>query len=882
MAGHQINALARRIADLETARLKAKQPNLGFSTIDGGAIQAVDQDEALTMIIGQQFDGTNTSAVVTGPTPPTPILPLVTPGVGILRIYWDGTFADDAVAPMDFTRVLAYAQPTSEYVGPDPLNQAIIVGQISSATGGEITAALEADVEYVVYLVAWTEAGKHSEASEVDFGTPQGLPDVSGPTDPPDASPELTAIGMTTSIMLRAQPVDATTSIIYQISTDYDPETGVGTWAALPDTPTRDQNYSTDTLADGITPLVQDTVYWFRALATNAIDDASMASSPVPASLDLDAVTVKADDVLTNRLDSVISVTGRMEVGSGWWDADDGLYLPGADNSITQFSVDGVTPHRIDGHFIGRSATFEDNTNLKGETVIQGTARAADGINAPTAEPGVSKSWASLTNDLSDSLFEDFGKGICQNITEGDQWVVVSSFFGAEIRSINKTTGALNPFILPSFSNFYPDGGIVNIGTSYYVLGKDSTRSNRWFVYRLNSSFAKVGEWEYTHESSSTFNPVIGTDGTNVVIARCAGPGSVNVGKPQIRTYVATTGVATAAGTTGAGLVTCDTALNTDLGGVYVGTADFGAARILVATSTGATVVNAFVATTGASANTHDFPRAGGSVIRGLMRDSTGFHTLGAKNVVWHYEEIPTSQTVDAVYTWFDGTGTTHETTPSPPATMAWSARSRLIISMPPAIEYGVAGTDVANGHRVYVGPTGGTLRLQATPAVGTDTVTLTSLNTGSATPPATNGFELVGSAPGELVSTAMDETGANPVWRLSGDGTIGRDSGIITPTGSFSGAGVRFRRFGQLVFVSGYVQRLSGFSTSFASTGIVIPLGFRPPADLVLPTTLIWSTNTDLSQSFGYQLTAAGSLEIRMNGATTNQLPINAVYYTD
>lgn len=171
MVDPQIRQLARRLSVLEKARLQSKQPNLGFSTIDAGAIQAVDEDENLTMIVGQQFDNTYTAAVVTGPTPPTPIVPYVTSQAGALRIYWDGTFANGDVAPMDFARVLAYAEPSSTYTGPEPLNQALIVGQFTSATGAELTAALDPGVEYVVYLVTWTQAGKYGTASAADTAT---------------------------------------------------------------------------------------------------------------------------------------------------------------------------------------------------------------------------------------------------------------------------------------------------------------------------------------------------------------------------------------------------------------------------------------------------------------------------------------------------------------------------------------------------------------------------------------------------------------------------------------------------------------------------------------------------------------------------------------
>lgn len=174
----QVQKLVRDIASLKRTVLGLKQANLGYSTIDGGAIQATDTNGDLTMIVGQQFDGTNAPTVVTGPTPPQPIIPGLTAVPGGLRIYWDGTYEDPtAVAPMDFARVLVYAKPLASYTVPEPTNQAIIVGQISSATGGEISVTLDPGVEYAVYFHAWSLAGKFSPSSNVATATPLGIPD---------------------------------------------------------------------------------------------------------------------------------------------------------------------------------------------------------------------------------------------------------------------------------------------------------------------------------------------------------------------------------------------------------------------------------------------------------------------------------------------------------------------------------------------------------------------------------------------------------------------------------------------------------------------------------------------------------------------------------
>lgn len=176
MGDHQIRVLARRLAVLEQQIRLRKQPSLAYSSIDDGALMATDADGNTTMVIGVQHDGTNGAAPIVGPTPPQPTLPLVTPAAGGLRVYWDGTFADGSVAPMDFARVVAYAVPSSVYTGPNPLDQTRIVGAFTSATGGEITAGL-APEEHAVYLVCWSQAGKFSPASDVALGSPSVVVD---------------------------------------------------------------------------------------------------------------------------------------------------------------------------------------------------------------------------------------------------------------------------------------------------------------------------------------------------------------------------------------------------------------------------------------------------------------------------------------------------------------------------------------------------------------------------------------------------------------------------------------------------------------------------------------------------------------------------------
>ena len=175
MPNYNVMDLAKRLSALERKILNTKQPTLNRSAIDGGAIQGMDDEGSLRTVIGEQFDGTHTVSVVTGPTPPTPTAPLLTPALGTVRTYWDGTFADGSMSPMDFRRVTVHAAPSKDFTGFDPTDQSTIIGTISTATGGEVTSALASGQEYVVQLFAWSQAGKFSQGSMAATVTPEGV-----------------------------------------------------------------------------------------------------------------------------------------------------------------------------------------------------------------------------------------------------------------------------------------------------------------------------------------------------------------------------------------------------------------------------------------------------------------------------------------------------------------------------------------------------------------------------------------------------------------------------------------------------------------------------------------------------------------------------------
>lgn len=220
-----VERLARRLTKLERdVRNAATQPRLANSAIDGGALSIVDVVTGYpTGIFGQQYDGTTSAAAVGGTFPVAPSQPFVTEIVGGLRIYWDGTYVDGSPTRMDFRRVTLHAVTDVDDI--DPLDPAQIVGEITIATGGEVTVGLPY-VEHFIYAVTWTEAGKFSVESDIAFGTPRFVssgdlePGTVGSTDglAPTVAPDVTGTPGFKSVMLTWDPITNADPVWYEIA----------------------------------------------------------------------------------------------------------------------------------------------------------------------------------------------------------------------------------------------------------------------------------------------------------------------------------------------------------------------------------------------------------------------------------------------------------------------------------------------------------------------------------------------------------------------------------------------------------------------------------------------------------------------------------------
>lgn len=161
-----LRELARKIASLEAAK-NSTRPQLGSSSLEDGAIREYDLDGTLVSQYGKQFDGTSAAAAFNGPPPPTPTQPVVEGGLSGLSVTWDGTFLNDAIVPMNFSRVEVYVStdPTFDY-GSGPQHS------FETPRGGRVfVGPLPISLHYV-WLVSRNFAGVPSAPSLVATGTP--------------------------------------------------------------------------------------------------------------------------------------------------------------------------------------------------------------------------------------------------------------------------------------------------------------------------------------------------------------------------------------------------------------------------------------------------------------------------------------------------------------------------------------------------------------------------------------------------------------------------------------------------------------------------------------------------------------------------------------
>ena len=224
-----------------------------------------------------------------------------------------------------------------------------------------------------------------------------------------------------------------------------------------------------------------------------------------------------------------------------------------------------------------------------------------------------------------------------------------------------------------------PVGSTVDIVNMVYVYGSDGTYKRRW-----EAGGYRVG----TYGTLSPHRPGIGNDGTNVVIAQCNKDGSLNY---WLRSPA-----------DGSLISSHDTGDNfkADVQGVFIGSADFGGQKLLVAKRTPAGSTHRQLAVydlPGHEFNTGlSWYTPNREAPAGLSYDGTYFWTLnGAGNLVRYSRREGTAKVVgdDSGNWWLAASWRDNpaESLAGPAQRFTWPHRAELLVTVPD-IPQGVTG----------------------------------------------------------------------------------------------------------------------------------------------------------------------------------------------
>lgn len=233
-------------------------------------------------------------------------------------------------------------------------------------------------------------------------------------------------------------------------------------------------------------------------------------------------------------------------------------------------------------------------------------------------------------------------------------------------------------------------------------------------------------------------------------------------------------------------------------------------------------------------------------------------------------------------------TSVKHETSASPRASFTMLKRALVTLTLPtPPV--GFAGVNDPDSLRVYYGKgdTDAATTMVREKTLATGVISMTFDGTGTAeggtpeiafvnsTPAvlaaAGGGFWVDGVSNGSLGTAGLRAAVDARVTTLAPTQSV---SAVLNASGSFAGT-VQFIRVGRLVAVVADVSRATGFNASFADIGVTVPAEFRPAANTVMPSTVLFNGTA----SYSYRIDAAGTVSLRQSAAFTASMTLAAAY---
>jgi hypothetical protein len=535
-------------------------------------------------------------------------------------------------------------------------------------------------------------------------------------------------------------------------------------------------------------------------------------------------------------------IGGSVEIGGGYWNAAEGIVVPQPDGQTTRLSADPDVPSTWAGKVITAALTMIDGM-LTGLLEVLGTIRLKKGVTAPRVAPDVTVHYPQTVLPSSEDRY-----GLCDS-SDLLYWVTLNRATN-RIETFEKSTGLAGV----TFSVTGDCLDITRIGSTYYVLRKPS---NSVEYYVTKYSMVGVAGTTFTVASQNSANvPVVGNDGTNVIVGFGAGGGEY-----RVRRYD-TNGVFVDAEVYNLGV-------NGVLGEVLRGSFDWGVNRVILVLRSDE---DARVFNTGGPADTaRNFKIAYDNRVFGMWWDGTRFNQLNGTGQIYHYGTNLNQETKTVGYAWLSTDGT-RRTQISPIYTHVRPRRSQLLVSTPPPPEASATGNDNASRAAIYVGSSTTNLKLQADLAQGTTNLALNTFLT--ATNPVTaNGFANIASVGGIESESGLTYIKGNDDAKVWGADTWHTIAGLAWDTDTQA---VQYR-----IDASGVVQLRGRVDATGETTGWVaftLPAGYRPQFDQYGFATI--SGPTSNWQVARVDIRATGDVELYWSGGET-RISLNGVRFS-
>lgn len=329
------------------------------------------------------------------------------------------------------------------------------------------------------------------------------------------------------------------------------------------------------------------------------------------------AEMVDADVFRGRRFEGVDIAASRFTAGTGVEITEDyGIRQFGPNGELNvSFPSDG-SPATFAGDVRAKSLTATGRMAIEGPAVVAsgGQIQLESGVTPPATPPNVS-SYVKRT-PFPPLAANENAVGLAFDGTHFWRAVDVGGEAGTDRLERIDSAGVL----VSSFTvNFWMKNGITIIGTEIFALGiedgPNKDKSKR-FVYVYDFAGTFLRKWEYTNYGTGIYQPGIGTNGTDIIIAQCW-----KTGELTWRRYNKTTG---------ATLATIDSThrFSGDIVGAEIGSFDYGAPVAVITKGNNAGSVEVYNSSSGALVSAGGWENATGSIVRATVWDGARFHHL--------------------------------------------------------------------------------------------------------------------------------------------------------------------------------------------------------------------------------------------------------------